>query len=100
PALLLSRVPPPLPPFFFFHCSGAHRDLHSFPTRRSSDLSSVTATASLCSNSPRSSSAAVAEEGLQVRSSAGPRRHWAGGRGWPAARWWRHSALSASPSVR
>src|SRR5206468_10684880 len=22
----------------FFHCSGAHRDLHSFPTRRSSDL--------------------------------------------------------------
>src|SRR5207249_11027172 len=24
--------------FFFFHCSGPHRDLHSFPTRRSSDL--------------------------------------------------------------
>src|SRR5205814_8509826 len=23
---------------FFFHSSGAHRDLHSFPTRRSSDL--------------------------------------------------------------
>src|SRR5439155_26222796 len=23
---------------FFFQCSGAHRDLHSFPTRRSSDL--------------------------------------------------------------
>src|SRR5205807_10482247 len=23
---------------FFFHCSAAHRDLHSFPTRRSSDL--------------------------------------------------------------
>src|SRR5437867_393999 len=23
---------------FFFHCSRAHRDLHSFPTRRSSDL--------------------------------------------------------------
>src|SRR5206468_5348342 len=23
---------------FFFTCSGAHRDLHSFPTRRSSDL--------------------------------------------------------------
>src|SRR5690348_18438086 len=22
----------------FFHCSGDHRDLHSFPTRRSSDL--------------------------------------------------------------
>src|SRR5436305_10498325 len=25
--------------FFFFHCDGDHRDLHSFPTRRSSDLS-------------------------------------------------------------
>src|SRR5437870_7794436 len=24
---------------FFFHCCGALRDLHSFPTRRSSDLS-------------------------------------------------------------
>src|SRR5206468_12826008 len=24
--------------FFFFYCSDAHRDLHSFPTRRSSDL--------------------------------------------------------------
>src|SRR5207249_7250803 len=24
--------------FFFFHCSAPHRDLHSFPTRRSSDL--------------------------------------------------------------
>src|SRR5699024_12433185 len=30
-------VSPPLP-FFFFQCSGHHRDLHSFPTRRSSDL--------------------------------------------------------------
>src|SRR5438309_8368885 len=24
--------------FVFFQCSGDHRDLHSFPTRRSSDL--------------------------------------------------------------
>src|SRR5207248_5136825 len=24
--------------FFFFYCSGHHRDLHSFPTRRCSDL--------------------------------------------------------------
>src|SRR5438067_9158085 len=24
--------------YFFFHCCGDHRDLHSFPTRRSSDL--------------------------------------------------------------
>src|SRR5207245_9558330 len=26
---------------FFFYCYGAHRDLHSFPTRRSSDLVGV-----------------------------------------------------------
>src|SRR5438309_8386626 len=24
--------------YFFFRCCGGHRDLHSFPTRRSSDL--------------------------------------------------------------
>src|SRR5205823_12577158 len=28
--------------FFFFSCSGAHRHLHSFPTRRSSDLTPST----------------------------------------------------------
>src|SRR5690625_7763706 len=27
-----------LPSFYIFSSSGAHRDLHSFPTRRSSDL--------------------------------------------------------------
>src|SRR5262249_62087746 len=27
------------PPVFFFYCHGAPRPLHSFPTRRSSDLS-------------------------------------------------------------
>src|SRR5439155_24881563 len=32
PALVLSFIS------FFFYCSGDHRDLHSFPTRRSSDL--------------------------------------------------------------
>src|SRR5699024_12450235 len=26
---------------FFFYCYGHHRDLHSFPTRRSSDLASL-----------------------------------------------------------
>src|SRR5687767_918614 len=28
--------------FFFFQCYGDHPDLHSFPTRRSSDLNSST----------------------------------------------------------
>src|SRR5438445_5911902 len=27
--------------FFFFYGSGDHRDLHSFPTRRSSDLAAI-----------------------------------------------------------
>src|SRR5207248_9670598 len=39
---LVSNLPsPPLPIFhylFFFYCYSDHRDLHSFPTRRSSDL--------------------------------------------------------------
>src|SRR5690554_6962726 len=31
-------MPPCVPLLFFFYCYGDHRDLHSFPTRRSSDL--------------------------------------------------------------
>src|SRR5688572_31461568 len=30
----------PYSPDFYFYCYGDHRDLHSFPTRRSSDLPS------------------------------------------------------------
>src|SRR6266571_1083877 len=34
----LRKCPRPPPPgLFFFYCCGGHRDLHSFPTRRSSD---------------------------------------------------------------
>src|SRR5439155_22585716 len=33
--------------FFFFYCYGDHRDLHSFPTRRSSDLSRTEAMRSI-----------------------------------------------------
>src|SRR5207244_10966848 len=37
--LLSPTIPPIYTSFsFFFHLSRAHRDLHSFPTRRSSDL--------------------------------------------------------------
>src|SRR5207244_13521927 len=35
----LHRSSSPLSFFFFFYCSRDHRHLHSFPTRRSSDLS-------------------------------------------------------------
>src|SRR5437870_13503119 len=38
--------------FFFFHSSGAHRDLHSFPTRRSSDLPARTSPPRSCSHRP------------------------------------------------
>src|SRR6266403_681760 len=36
--LISPTTPPASSSFFFFSCSGDHRDLHSFPTRRSSDL--------------------------------------------------------------
>src|SRR5947209_10093098 len=38
--------------FFFFYCCGHHRDLHSFPTRRSSDLDwAITSTSATSSTS-------------------------------------------------
>src|SRR5207302_5738768 len=37
PSLLTAHIVS-FPPLFFFYCSLHHRDLHSFPTRRSSDL--------------------------------------------------------------
>src|SRR5438034_6750037 len=33
---------------FFFECCGDHRDLHSFPTRRSSDLAATRVAAERC----------------------------------------------------
>src|SRR5438093_7977286 len=39
--MIFCRTPSPCILVFFFSCSGDHRDLHSFPTRRSSDLGPV-----------------------------------------------------------
>src|SRR6266540_757701 len=41
--LLEKKKPPPVVSVgaIFFQCRGDHRDLHSFPTRRSSDLASA-----------------------------------------------------------
>src|SRR5947208_10375846 len=39
--------------FFFFSCYGDHRDLHSFPTRRSSDLERDRLPASPCGREDR-----------------------------------------------
>src|SRR5207302_10722790 len=36
-----SLLSSPFPSLFFFYCYAHHRHLHSFPTRRSSDLASV-----------------------------------------------------------
>src|SRR5438876_6989760 len=55
---------------FFFPCYPHHRDLHSFPTRRSSDLSSRTS----CSLTPTSSASATATRSASA--SAAPRRTW------------------------
>src|SRR5438270_13757854 len=38
-SLIHQLTRPPISFEFFFYCYGDHRDLHSFPTRRSSDLS-------------------------------------------------------------
>src|SRR5437764_11323066 len=41
---------------FFFHLYGHHRDLHSFPTRRSSDLTKVEQRQSQNDNTPNNNS--------------------------------------------
>src|SRR5205823_12726647 len=44
----LHTSPPPFSLFFFSYCPGDHRALHSFPTRRSSDLTSRLRAHPLC----------------------------------------------------
>src|SRR5438045_9515134 len=44
--------PPPASFFFFFSSSRDHRDLHSFPTRRSSDLNGLRPVCAIRSRSP------------------------------------------------
>src|SRR5206468_10615409 len=67
------RPPPPFP----LHCSAAHRHLHSFPTRRSSDLrrrasassaSSAGATAPSCP--PTSTTTATTSASSRITSAA------------------------------
>src|SRR5437879_8735423 len=44
---------------FFFQCLVAHRDLHSFPTRRSSDLACGSSGRSRTPSMPRTASASI-----------------------------------------
>src|SRR5205823_6949725 len=53
-----------IPVIFFLYSSAAHRDLHSFPTRRSSDLVAMLLASGLCSN-PLPMTAAVDASGSQ-----------------------------------
>src|SRR5690606_41944526 len=48
-----SQLPSAVPSPCFFEQHGVHRDLHPFPTRRSSDLSSMAGHVSTSSRSPR-----------------------------------------------
>src|SRR5207253_11472704 len=59
------------PFFFFLSCSADHRDLHSFPTRRSSDLPRCSSLQS-CSSSSVTSAGAWASP--SIRSTAPHRR--------------------------
>src|SRR5439155_23699860 len=51
---------------YFFYCSGHHRDLHSFPTRRSSDLISPSRLSRTCW--PSTSAAASVSRTARARS--------------------------------
>src|SRR5438309_7900803 len=58
---------------FFFYCFGDHRDLHSFPTRRSSDLS--TAPRSSAGPSPHGNvPSGIATAGSSARTEGGDRK--------------------------
>src|SRR5205085_12514833 len=67
---------------FFFHCYATHRALHSFPTRRSSDLSCVNRS-TLLSWMARSASAAAHSRPLPSRRSTAARRSCQPGRQGP-----------------
>src|SRR5205809_4233720 len=50
--------------YFLFDCSGDHRDLHSFPTRRSSDLYAVVSCARMLSLDASRSIASICARGV------------------------------------
>src|SRR5690625_7840780 len=60
--------------FFFFYCAGVHRDLHSFPTRRSSDLRSLSGSRTLSIATIRSAKAWITAISSPKRKSLTPLR--------------------------
>src|SRR5262245_65364659 len=90
--LVVDPPPPPPPESFFFYCYGVPRDLHSFPTRRSSDLAPRR---SRGRPPPRRPPAPAPRRGLQSRrGSRPPARARVRRRGQPARR--RRGAVSRS----
>src|SRR5437764_13002115 len=85
-------------PYFFFSLYGHHHTLHSFPTRRSSDLSWGSATTSrrCCACSTWSCSRIVDPKGSDARSSRPWRRGFASSR-WPRGRSEEHTSELQSP---
>src|SRR5690348_17907367 len=65
---LLGTYPLYLCYMFFFYSSGAHRDLHSFPTRRSSDLATPSGTGTCPARAPADP---VADEVLAIGGQGG-----------------------------
>src|SRR5436190_5556436 len=57
---------------FFFYCYGDHRDLHSFPTRRSSDLAR--------GSRGETTASARSRDARSAAWSTGPTRRWSGSR--------------------
>src|SRR5262245_65747353 len=65
----ITALPPPaFFVLFFFYCSGDHPDLHSFPTRRSSDLASASKPPSAPSSPMRRPACPVSDRRATTRS--------------------------------
>src|SRR5207245_10788042 len=60
--------------WFFYHCDRDHRSLHSFPTRRSSDLNGAAASLLLRSGLQGGMQSRAARGGAKIAGGSGDRR--------------------------
>src|SRR5207248_10883843 len=60
---------------FFLSCYAAHPDLHPFPTRRSSDLHTLSDRVSMCNFSANRLCCEAADRAMQVHGGMGYSRH-------------------------
>src|SRR6266481_9346083 len=79
PARSRTRRPPSARKIFFFYLSGDHGDLHSFPTRRSSDLAVATGVGLIKTGAPaRSDRVAKYNRLLAIEAGLGASARYAG----------------------